>query len=113
MTRLLAFPLLLAAGTASAQSQRLVANQTYEARGEHPGWRLGIGERIVLRPVLKMRSEERNRLVAPVVHTPGRRVVRIELEYRQQLHRRDAELLQIRDFLDQPRIRAAAFGRDA
>lgn len=50
MTRLLfALPLLFAAGSASAQSQRLVANQTYGARGEHPGWRLGIGERIVLR----------------------------------------------------------------
>lgn len=50
MTRMLiALPLLLAAGAASAQSQRLVANQNYEARGQHPGWRLGIGERIVLR----------------------------------------------------------------
>ena len=45
---LFAFPLLLAAG-ATAQSQRLVANQNYEARGERPGWRLGIGDRIVLR----------------------------------------------------------------
>jgi hypothetical protein len=46
---LFAFPLLLAAGAATAQSPRLVANQNYEARGERPGWRLGIGDRIMLR----------------------------------------------------------------
>ena len=47
---LCAFPLLLAAGPALAQSSgRLVANQNYEARGESPGWRLAIGERIALR----------------------------------------------------------------
>ena len=46
---LFAFPLLAATSAATAQSPRLVANQNYEARGERPGWRLAIGDRIVLR----------------------------------------------------------------
>ena len=48
-----------------------------------------------------MRREERDRLVAPVVHAARRRILRIELKHRQQLHGRDAQVLQVRNLLDQ------------
>ena len=44
---LIALLALLAADAATAQ--RLVANSNYEASGTSPGWRLGIGDHIVLR----------------------------------------------------------------
>jgi hypothetical protein len=48
---LFAFPFLLTAGLAAAQSapQRLVADSVYEANGSGPDWRLAIGDRIALR----------------------------------------------------------------
>jgi hypothetical protein len=48
---LFAFALLFAAGSATAQTRppRLVADASYEARGEGPNWQLAIGQRIALR----------------------------------------------------------------
>ena len=42
-------------------------------------------ERVRTRAVSRMRREERDRLVAPVVHAAGRRVLLVEREHRQQL----------------------------
>src|SRR5206468_1708455 len=44
---------------------------------------------------------------APVVELSRRTVLTVELEHRQQLHRGNAELLEIRDLLDQAGERAA------
>ena len=60
-------------------------------------------ERLRPRTVGVMRREERDRLVAPVVH-PERRILRVELEDRQQLDGGDSQLLQIRNLLDQPGV---------
>ena len=48
---LVAFSLLLAAGTLTAQTRpaRLVADPVFEATGASPTWRLAIGDRIALR----------------------------------------------------------------
>ena len=48
---LVAFPLLVAAGSLAAQTRpgRLVADPVYEANGSGPTWRLAIGDRIALR----------------------------------------------------------------
>ena len=58
--------------------------------------------RIPPRAVLLVWGEERDRLIAPVVHFPKRTRLRIKLEYWKQFHRGDAELLEVRDLLDQP-----------
>ena len=70
-------------------------------------------ERIPPRAVGLVRREERHRRVAPVVDESRRRVLRVELEHRQQLHRGDAERLQVRNLLDQSGVGAALSGRDA
>ena len=54
------------------------------------------------RAVLRVRREETDRHVAPVV-----RLLRIELEHGEQLHGRDAQLLQVRDLVDHAQERAA------
>ena len=64
-------------------------------------------ERVGPRAVAGMGREERDRLVAPVVDQPRRRVLLVEGEHRQQLDGGDAEVLQVRDLLDQPGIGAA------
>ena len=64
--------------------------------------------RILARAVSPVGGEERNRRVAPIVLEPGRSVVRIELEHGQQLDRRDAELLKVRNFFDHARDRCRA-----
>src|SRR5690348_13232000 len=56
-----------------------------------------------------MRGEERDRLVAPVVHLAGRTILRVELEHGKELNGGNPELLQIRDFLDYTSV-GAAFG---
>ena len=53
-----------------------------------------------------MRREERNRRVAPIVNLARRTVLGIELENRQQLDRRNPELFQIGNLLDQAGIRS-------
>ena len=70
-------------------------------------------EGILPRAVGMMRREERDRLVPPVVHAAGRRILRIELEDGQQLDGGDAQVLEVRDLLDQPGIGAALPGRHA
>ena len=70
-------------------------------------------ERILARAVRLMRREERNRRIAPVVDLSRRAILRIELEHRQQLDRGDAELLEIRDLLDQAGKGAARLLADA
>ena len=64
-------------------------------------------EQVAARAVRLMRRKERNRRVSPVIDLAWGTVQRIELKHRQQLDGRDAELLEIRDLLDQARIRAA------
>ena len=66
---------------------------------------------ILVRAVRHMRSEERHGRVPPVVDMAGDSIVGVELEHRQQLHRCHAELLKIRDLVDQTSIRASRFGR--
>ena len=61
-------------------------------------------ERILTRAVRLMRRKERNRCIAPVVDPSRRRILSVELKYREQFDRSDAELLKIRDLLDQTRI---------
>ena len=70
-------------------------------------------ERIPARAVRLVRREERDRRVAPVVDLARRAVLGIELEHRQQLHRGDPELLEIRDLLDQAGEGAAGLLADA
>jgi len=64
-------------------------------------------ERALVRAVGRMRGEKGDRGVAPVVRQPRRRVLRVVGEDREQLHRRDPEILQIGDLLDQSRVGAA------
>ena len=66
---------------------------------------------ILARAVRHMRGEERHGRVPPVVDVAARRILLVELEHRQQLHCRHAELLEVADLLDQPSISAAQFGR--
>ena len=70
-------------------------------------------ERVRTRTIGVMRRKERNRLIAPVVRTAGRRRLRIELKDRQQLHRGDAEILQVWDLLDKSCVRPSLTRRDA
>src|SRR5262249_37192006 len=59
-----------------------------------------------------MRHKERHGLVAPVVHQAFGRGLRIELKHGQELHRGDAQILQVGNFLDQPGVSTALRGRD-
>ena len=69
---------------------------------------LGVGPAAVGR----VRREEGDRLVAPVVGPVAGRVPGIEREDRQQLDGRHAEVDEVRDALDEPGERAAALRRD-
>ena len=82
-------------------------------RLDHVAELVDRAERILPRAVGLMRREERDRLIAPVVHEPGGAGQRVELEDRQQFDRRNAELLQIGNLLDQPGVRAARALRHA
>lgn len=53
-------------------------------------------------------EQKRHRRIPPVVHPLGRTILGIELEDRQQLHCGYTQLLEIRNFLDQPRIRSTS-----
>ena len=70
------------------------------------------GQRRLAGAVGVMRREERDRLIAPVVHPAAWRVLRIELEDRQQLDGRDAQILQIGNLVDEPGVRASLPRRD-
>src|SRR5580692_11225048 len=58
-----------------------------------------------------MRREERNRRVAPIINPAGWRILRVELKYGQEFNGGDAELLKIRNLLDQTGISAACLFR--
>src|SRR5262252_3944222 len=60
-----------------------------------------------------MRCEKRERLVSPIIAEARRTVLLVERIYREKLDRTDAEILQIRNLLDQPSIGAAFCRRDA
>ena len=64
-------------------------------------------ERVLPRAIRLMRSEKRNRGVAPVVDFAWRSVLGVELKHRKQFHRRDPEILEIRNSLDQAGVGAA------
>jgi hypothetical protein len=70
-------------------------------------------ERIGTRAVPRVRREERDRRIAPMVDETRRAVPRVELEDRQQLDRRDAEILQIGNLLDEADVGAAPGRRHA
>ena len=72
-------------------------------------------ERVLPRAVRLVRREERHRLVAPVVDAtvPRRDGLHVELENRQQLHRGHAQLLQVRNLLDQAGVGAPRGSRHA
>ena len=59
-----------------------------------------------------VRREERNRLVAPVVHPASRGILRVELKNRQELHRCDAKILKVGNLFNQPCIGPAPGGGD-
>ena len=69
-------------------------------------------ERVLLRAVRLMWREERNGGIAPVVRLARRAILRVELEHRQQLHRGDAQILEVGNLFDQSRIGTALLGRD-
>ena len=54
-----------------------------------------------------MRRKEGDRRIAPVVDQARRGILGIELKHRQQFDRGDAELLEIRNLLDQAGVGAA------
>ena len=68
-------------------------------------------KRILTRAVRLVRRKERYRRVAPVVDPSRRAILRVELKHRQQFDRGDAELLEIRNLLDQTGIGAARSSR--
>src|SRR5262249_51423035 len=68
---------------------------------------------IAPRTVSVMRCDERHRRIAPVIDVSRWTVLGVELEYRQKLHRGDAEVLQIRNLVDQPCERPAPLVADA
>ena len=70
-------------------------------------------ERVLTRAEGLVRREERDWRVAPVVDLSRRAVLGVELEHRQELHRGDAQLLEVGNLLDQPGERAAALLRHA
>ena len=63
--------------------------------------------------VSRVGREERQRGVAPVVAQPGRGILLVEGKYRQQLDGADAEVLKVRDLVDQPRIGTTLVRRNA
>src|SRR5215471_8820511 len=60
-----------------------------------------------------MRREERYRRISPVIHETWGSILPVELEYRHELDRGNAEPLEIRDLLDHAGERAARLLRDA
>ena len=68
-------------------------------------------ERVLPRAVGRVRRKERDRLVAPVVDHARWAGLGVELEDRQQLDGRDAQVLQVGNLLDQPGIGAALVRR--
>jgi hypothetical protein len=64
-------------------------------------------ERIPRCAVALVGRKERHGRIAPVVHQAWRGVVRVELEHRQELHRGDAQSLEIRNLFDEAGERAA------
>jgi hypothetical protein len=70
-------------------------------RLDHVAELIHRAERVLARAVCLMRGEERDRRIAPVVDLSRRAILRIELEHRQQLDRRDPQPLKVRDLLDQ------------
>src|SRR5262249_60029416 len=58
-------------------------------------------KRIAAGTVGLMRREERHRRGPPIVNAARRTVLHVKLEHRQQLHRRDAQPLEIRNLYDQ------------
>src|SRR5215204_193728 len=60
-----------------------------------------------------VRRKEGDRLVAPVIDPAGRRSLRVELKYRQQFDRGDAQILQVWNLLDRAGIGSALRGGDA
>ena len=70
-------------------------------------------ERILARAVGRVRREERNRRIAPVIDFSRRAILGIELEDRQQFDGGDAEFLEIGNLLDQTGIGAASVLGDA
>src|SRR5262249_26017360 len=66
--------------------------------------------RIATGAVGVVRREERDGRVAPVVDLAGGSVLDVELENGQELHRADAQILEVWDLLDQPGEGAAPFG---
>jgi hypothetical protein len=81
-------------------------------RLDHVAELIHRAERVLARAVCLMRGEERDRRIAPVVDLSRRAILRIELEHRQQLDRRDAQLLKVRDLLNQTGERAAGLLAD-
>src|SRR5438477_8634020 len=73
-------------------------------RLEHIAEFIDRAKRILARAVSLVWRKERNRLIAPVVDSTGRAILRIKLKHRKQFHRSDAQCLQIRNLLDQPGI---------
>ena len=63
-------------------------------------------QRILPRAIRRVRRKERNRRVAPIVDPSRRTILGIEMEDRQQFNRSDAQLLKIRNLLDQTGVRA-------
>ena len=70
-------------------------------------------ERVAARAVGRVRREEGDRLVTPVVDQPRRAGLGVEREHRQQFDGGDAEFPEIGDLLDQPGERAAGLLSDA
>ena len=64
-------------------------------------------ERVLARAVGRVRREEGDRRVAPVVDPARRAVLGVELKHRQQFDRGDAEVLEIGNLLDQAGVGAA------
>ena len=60
-------------------------------------------ERILPRAVWVMHCKKRDRRVTPVIDQPGRSILRVERKHRHQFDGSHAELMQIRNFLDQTR----------
>ena len=64
-------------------------------------------ERTPLRAIGLMRGEEGHRRIAPVVCLSARTILRIELEYREELDGANPQILEMRDLLDHAREGAA------
>ena len=60
-----------------------------------------------------MRRKKRNGVVAPVVGKARGRFLWIELEYRQELDRRYAQILKVGNLLDEAGVGPALFAGDA